>query len=628
MAVSDCMARAVVQAMAEQLERSKFYDITIVVKQRHFHCHRFQLSACSEYFRRKFSSGMKESHADIVDIKEIEPDIFSLVIDCIYKAKYVLNTENATRLWHAANWLEIDFLIESCETFHTNNLSIHNCVDVYLNAKVLKSDMVMRLSWELIVKEFEYLRQTEKILMLDYEDIMKLLEIDALSVPSEDVMIDVIMRWTRFSWGPTTVTVEEDCSGATAETPPPYTELVGFVSSNDSRSEKRKKQIVEDIQGQNNINALEEQYVAENEDIQKEANPRAQFLPSLLSAAKICLVSLTRIQTLFESELIRENRKAFDVVMEGLRYQTQPGRRHDYCPPIAIHRSSSELKNVIMSMFVQADQVKMSCMTLENEWFTLAAPPAHLAQCKAVSYENDIYALPTTAYQYAFKYDSKTNTWRQLEAPINTARPNISIVVLDQYIYAIGGDNCTAIERFSAADEQKAPGTGKWETVGQLRHAVTNIAMTTSESNIFVLGIASEDSSSIIVQRFDTQTMSTFINLHEMPGSSKNMIVFRQEKRSYLLQETGALWKTVVSDERVLSLHFQGMVWENPVELESAIICNNELLVFVKTADPQLPREWDTTRYPEFKHVKIVDREINCVLNNVVPKTHLTAKEA
>ncbi|BFZ02882.1 hypothetical protein BsWGS_05921 [Bradybaena similaris] len=219
MAVSNHMARAVMQAMGKQMEQTTFYDVVITVKQRTFNCHRFQLSACSKFFGAMFSSGMKEDLTKTVDIKGIEPDIFSLVIECIYKARYVINAENVISLWHAANQLQIDFLTESCEIFLAKTLSKHNCVEVYLNAKLLDSKMILNLSWELIVKEFEYLRKTETILNLDYDDMMKLLTEDDLVVPSEDVLIDVIMRWVNFILEPLTMNKELTSPVASEEIP-------------------------------------------------------------------------------------------------------------------------------------------------------------------------------------------------------------------------------------------------------------------------------------------------------------------------------------------------------------------------------------------------------------------------
>ncbi|BFZ02879.1 hypothetical protein BsWGS_05918 [Bradybaena similaris] len=625
--------------MGKQMERTTFYDVVITVKQRTFKCHRFQLSACSKFFQAMFSSGMNEDLAKTVEIKGIEPDIFSLVIECIYKARYVINAENVTSLWHAANQLQIDFLTESCEIFLAENLSKYNCVEIYRNAKLLDPNLILKLSWELIVKEFEYLRKTETILNLDYEDMMKLLADDALVVPSEDVLIDVIMRWVNFILEP--ITVNNEQNRMTAETPTAHLttdkELTLPVASEEIQSkEVNTKENVENMQ-EKNITALKEQDVCENEHKKKETNFREQFLPSLLSAAKICLVSSTCLQSLTESKLIFENQKALAVVRTGLRYHLQPGRRNDYCPPSAIHRSSSEFKNVVMCIFVQQApfgqvvqkvKVQMSCRTMDGIWFRLAAPVNYLAQCRAVSYGNDVFALPTNGYQYAFKYDSRTNTWRQLASVMNVPRQNTSVVVLDHYIYAIGGDTCQVIERFSAEAEQSKPGSAKWENIGELTHAVTNTVVTTLGNNIFVFGNTSDNSASVTIQRFDTQTMTSYISLQEMLGASKNMVAFKYQDNNFLLQETGALWKMAASDKCDFSLKLLGVVWDFPLELSAATICNNELLVFVKSIDPKVPCEWDTVICPEFKHVKIIHREVNCLLNIVIPKALLKVKEA
>ncbi|CAL1542809.1 unnamed protein product [Lymnaea stagnalis] len=628
MAVSDQLARAVVQGIQAQMQQCPYHDCIVVAGGVDFKCHRFLLSACSEFFRATFGSGMKEDIENRVVLNDITAETFNLVLDSVYNARSVLNADNIADVWHAANQLQIGFLLEACELFQSKRLSKDSCVEIYIDAKLLSSKKLVELCWDVIIKEFDYLRKLEDLLFLDFEDMKRLVSSEDLSVSSEDIVLQIVLRWVSFN--PHDEPIDEG----------PEIKILD-TSSDDSKAprndkKKEKSKITE--------RASHKQMANKSEDVKTDLKnlsitqsnmqdtkckkiftvaERKCFLPELLAASKIFLVSGTCLQTLIENKIVLENPAAFSLVRESLRYQLQPGRRHDYCPPYARHRSKSLLQNVTMAI-TRKNQLNLSCRTVDGTWYVLPTPPQYIG--KAVTFENDIYWTDSSGtYQSAIKYKSNVNAWVTI-AQLNTLRKNHALVCLDSYIYAVGGDNCTSIERFNARDDQ-VQGSSKWELVGDLKLAVTNIMATSCGGSIVVFGGETDGSPSTTVQSFNTQTMSASFYLDNMSGSPRNMVSFKHGDITYILQETGALWKLVSCDNTILNIEFRNMLWADPFKLMGGIIFNEELLILGDGIDPLMHREWDTTHFEHFKRIKVIERQGYCLLNTIIDKKFLVTPE-
>jgi hypothetical protein len=69
------------------------------------------LSAHSRFFEALFDGGFKEQNAPVVDVKNLEPDIFERVIQYIYEGKCTMNTDMVEPVLAAASLLQIDLLV-------------------------------------------------------------------------------------------------------------------------------------------------------------------------------------------------------------------------------------------------------------------------------------------------------------------------------------------------------------------------------------------------------------------------------------------------------------------------------------------------------------------------------------
>ncbi|XP_059139604.1 kelch-like protein 24 [Physella acuta] len=564
--VSENLARALVEGLRQQMDRRPYDDIKVKVENQTFYCHKFMLSACSQYFRREF----EQDRSDVIKLSNISAETFGLIIKSIYFAENVINDENVSQIWFAASKLEIPSLLESCERFQCDRMCRKNCVDIYLDSKKTHSGEVRELAYRRIIEEFNYLMTGDRLLNLDFDDLKSLLNNKNLPVASEDALIDVILRWVVFN---------------------PQT-----VERSDSEAEVR-----EDANPR-----------ARN---QRRVRSRQHLLPDLLQNCKLCLASGVCLQQLLDNLLVRELPAAFSMVRDALRYHLDPARRHDYCPPSAIHRPYSSFQNVILIGVTKFGKPGLSFWTPDDEWIEIKTYEAPLH--KAVSFGDHVIVTTTTGR--ADMYDTLNHTWNKLPT-LGQQGDNYDIVCHGNYLFFIGGEGCTSVKKLCLKDELLRSGSARWKKVGDLPNNVCKIMTTTIGNNIVIFGKDYNEGISVIQSvNVSTTAVRSFAN-QSLPVDH-SLVSFKYKDETFVIQQNGKLWK-IVSCDTALSMEFRGDLWQTPFETKAAIISNDELLVVGEDINDNMLKEWDTPESEMFSRVKIVECTTNFLINGVIKKEH------
>ncbi|KAK6971077.1 kelch-like protein 7, partial [Biomphalaria glabrata] len=179
-----------------------FSDFTVVVEDMEFECHRFLLASCSGFFSLLLRSDMKENLEKKVILKNIKKETFSIILNCIYKGEDGLTLDNILNVWHAAHMLDIKYLLKRCEDFITyrsnNNINVDNYISFYYHSQFLDSQAVISKVHTFILRHFDHFMTTQTFLELSFKDIHTLIKSTYLYVRSENVVIDVILKWVNF----------------------------------------------------------------------------------------------------------------------------------------------------------------------------------------------------------------------------------------------------------------------------------------------------------------------------------------------------------------------------------------------------------------------------------------------
>ncbi|XP_059159784.1 kelch repeat and BTB domain-containing protein 3-like [Physella acuta] len=188
------MAAGVFTCIGEKESRERFTDFTVVVQDVIFRCHRFILSACSKFFEALLRTDMKETSEGTVALGGMEPATFSLILDVLYAGANILTTENMFVVWHAANQLQIDFLIKTCEEFVIKNMTSSNCWTVYDEATKLDSAKVLRDVRKYLAVNLADVIVSDSIMCLSLDDIIGILQHQSRTVCT-DFSVFCLLRW-------------------------------------------------------------------------------------------------------------------------------------------------------------------------------------------------------------------------------------------------------------------------------------------------------------------------------------------------------------------------------------------------------------------------------------------------
>ena len=118
------------EKMEECFSSDELCDVPLVVGEGKIHAHRIILASVSPYFKAMFTIKMSESSQDVITIKDVEEDIFLLLIKFMYSHRILIRVDNVQSILQCANILQLDSVVSACCDFIYCHLSISNCLIV------------------------------------------------------------------------------------------------------------------------------------------------------------------------------------------------------------------------------------------------------------------------------------------------------------------------------------------------------------------------------------------------------------------------------------------------------------------------------------------------------------------
>ncbi|CAH1238816.1 KLHL20 [Branchiostoma lanceolatum] len=147
-------------------------DVSVVAGEEEFRAHATVLACGSDYFRGLFSSGMKESREKRVDLKDpsVTAEAFRLLLEFLYTGQLVVCSENVYDVLAVANHLQAS--------------------DLYSLKTLQESlDTVIAEDFMEVTSSDDFLESATK------DELIRLLQLENLAVPSEQQVYEAVMRW-------------------------------------------------------------------------------------------------------------------------------------------------------------------------------------------------------------------------------------------------------------------------------------------------------------------------------------------------------------------------------------------------------------------------------------------------
>ena len=112
-----------------------FCDITLVAGNVDIPAHKNILASSSPYFLALLNGSFMENNGSRITIKDVNPDILTLLVEYIYTSKLMITQDNVVDIFIFSKMLQFWEVTEACSQFIKNQIQPDNCLGIKSFAK-------------------------------------------------------------------------------------------------------------------------------------------------------------------------------------------------------------------------------------------------------------------------------------------------------------------------------------------------------------------------------------------------------------------------------------------------------------------------------------------------------------
>ncbi|KAI8738653.1 kelch protein 8 [Biomphalaria glabrata] len=556
------ISQGIIKSIGTFWKRHENEDFQVNIQDESVRCHSFILASCSEFFGSLLRSNMKEKLEMKVDLQNIPSEIFLLILQTLYTGCELLTKDNVLEVWSAVHQLQIHFLIQHCEDFVLENLSLETLETYKRHSEFLQSKKVTEGIFKYKLDNFMTFRKTETFLRLDYEEVLKFIESDKLVVTSEDLVLQSVFEWINFG---------EACISTVKNDNETNVTNLTEVTPHSSKMDENTKTINAKGNGLNEVTEKSKSNDTSNSSLIQSQNSSsvsqnygalsiptkqrdAHLLP-LLKATRYFLLSDTCIANLNRNKLIQNSTQSIQFLLESLTCKTciNPS---GYLPPAAIHRECSGFEN--MGIVSRTDNLILAYSFFKHKFY-YSPESTKLNICKLLELNNQLFACvnyETSSEIFVFqsvKWASVSRLDEQTRFCLSHDSSIISITVQNSLVY-----------RYKPI----FPRTKIDVRIGAIDFAISfyqNILLFTT----------SDLKTKVRCWDTDKHTLS---DLTELDFSANSMTSFSDDRSTYILDSEGKLYQ--VNQTETIQFTFVDRIWSfKAKELRGVVLFRKDLFV-------------------------------------------------
>ena len=182
----------------ELRETNVLCDTTIRAEGQDFAAHKCVLSAASAYFRALFTSEMKETRSNMVELQEAKSTTVSDVLQFIYTGKANIGSSNAQDLAMIADYLIIPVLKTRASDFLVSLINASNCLALESFASRYNCVSLKQAAITYKCENFLAVTKSEDFSKLDVEKVKELICMDEINVSEEDEVYQAMIAWIKY----------------------------------------------------------------------------------------------------------------------------------------------------------------------------------------------------------------------------------------------------------------------------------------------------------------------------------------------------------------------------------------------------------------------------------------------
>uniref|UniRef100_A0A8C9T5T2 BTB domain-containing protein n=1 Tax=Scleropages formosus TaxID=113540 RepID=A0A8C9T5T2_SCLFO len=193
--------QTILEGLRSFCSHPKLIDLTLSVNGREFPCHRSVLALCSLYFRSMFCGDFVESIAAKVELHDVDPDVFSSLLDFAYTGKLTINQENVEGLIRTSSQLQFQAVRAVCSRYLQNQIDATNCLGILEFGEIHGCPEVVAKAWGFLRENFESVIHGEEFLTLEKDRLVACLSAEGLQTRDECTRVEAVLSWVRHQEG-------------------------------------------------------------------------------------------------------------------------------------------------------------------------------------------------------------------------------------------------------------------------------------------------------------------------------------------------------------------------------------------------------------------------------------------
>ncbi|XP_060271746.1 kelch-like protein 3 isoform X6 [Ovis aries] len=427
-------------------------DVMIVAEDVEIEAHRVVLAACSPYFCAMFTGDMSESKAKKIEIKDVDGQTLSKLIDYIYTAEIEVTEENVQVLLPAASLLQLMDVRQNCCDFLQSQLHPTNCLGIRAFADVHTCTDLLQQANAYAEQHFPEVMLGEEFLSLSLDQVCSLISSDKLTVSSEEKVFEAVISWINYE--------------------------------KETRLEHMAK-LMEHVR----LPLLPRDYLVqtvEEEALIKNNNTCKDFL---IEAMKYHLLPLDQRLLIKNPRTKPRTPVSLPKVMIVVGGQAPKAIRSVECYDFEEDRWDQIAE--LPSRRCRAGLASVEAYSYKtNEWFFVAPMNTRRSSVGVGVVEGKLYAVggydgaSRQCLSTVEQYNPATNEWTYV-ADMSTRRSGAGVGVLSGQLYATGGHDGPLVRK---SVEVYDPGTNTWKQVADMNMCRRNAGVCAVNGLLYVVG--------------------------------------------------------------------------------------------------------------------------------------------
>ncbi|XP_012264129.2 kelch-like protein 5 [Athalia rosae] len=471
------------KVMETYFQQQQLTDVILVAGTKRIPAHRLVLSAGSEYFAAMFTSSLRESGQNEIELMGVDGDALWALVQYCYTGCIELREDSVETMLGTACLLQLSAVVKACCHFLIKQLHPSNCLGIRMFADTQGCALLLSVAHAYTMDHFMEVIRNQEFLSLSANEVAKLLESEDVNVPSEETIFHALMTWLQHD----SENRSKDASKLLSYVKLPLLSpafIADHIESNEIFKDQRAAQDLV-------MEALKYHLLPERRPLLQSGRTRPRKATVGLLLAVGGMDANNKGATSIDAFSLRDSAWSHLVDINGRRLQFGAAVVEKKLLVVGGREGLKTLNTV-------------ECFEFSSQiWNTLPPMNTHRHGLGVAVLEGPLYAVGGhdgwSFLNTVERWDPAARQWSYV-APMSTQRSTVGVAVLNNKLYAVGGrDGSSCLRTVECYD----PHTNKWTSCAPMSQKRGGVGVGVVNGYLYALGGHDASASNPSASRFD-----------------------------------------------------------------------------------------------------------------------------